>query len=199
MAAERISGIVNWLSYERNLYKELRKFNKFFLGNEKPNEVLTKNGEAINPLTLSLITAKDRVPIIINSLLGDPLPAEQQQRIRHAILFSLTGNYDVNPLSEKEGIEVGITLENNDAQNYLSRNLNNMVAFLRYWDGKREQHKESSAITISQGNDPPRIVLDFPQTNEALSRNNRLYIYTRPASIKDVDRRFTRIILFLKT
>lgn len=198
MAVERISSIASWLKRELDRYRELQRFNKFFRGNEKTNGILTKPSEEVNPLTLGLITARNSFPIIKNYLLGDPLSEEEQQRVKHAILFSLRGNYDINPLPVGEGVRIGITLENNDAQTYLSRNINNSVAFLRYWDGKREQHKESSSIMINQENHPPQIVLNFLQTNEVPPKHSRLYLYTRPASIEDIDRRFTRMILFLK-
>lgn len=193
MASEIISNIANFVRDT----KEYNRFRRFFLPREKPNGILTKQGGKVSPLTRGLITAKNSFPIVKSFLLGDTLSEEEQQRIKHAILFSFRGTYYINNLPEEIGTRVGITLENNDAHTYLSNNTNSTLAFLDYFDGRSYRCKESSSIKTYRDNDDSRVVFDFPQIKDIPTTSSRLYIYTRPISAKNIDRRFTKMILLL--
>src|SRR3989344_8136429 len=190
---ERVARITNWLKDVYNYDKELKKFNRFFRENEKPNGALTRPGVDMDPTIRAVLTVRD-YPIQKNYLAGDTLTEEQMQKLRHALLFSLRGNYDINSLSEREGVSVGISLEDNDARAYLSTNAATTVAFLRYFNGYIDRYQETSSIKTNQRLEFPRVVLDFPKATPVESRQSLLYIFIKAPS-QDVDKRFTKMIL----
>ena len=190
---ERVARITNWLKDVYNYDKELKKFNRFFRENEKPNGALTRPGIDLDPTIRAVLTVRD-FPIQKNYLAGDTLTEEQMQKLRHALLFSLRGNYEINSLSEREGVSVGISLEDNDAHTYLSTNTATTVAFLKYFNGYIDRYQEASSIKTNQEVEFPQIVLDFPKATPAQSRQSKLYIFIRLPS-QDVDKRFTKMIL----
>lgn len=191
---ERVIKIANFLRVAYIYDSELSRFYRFFSVSEKPNGVLTRPGKDISPTARSLITARNHVPIIKNYLVGDAITEEQMQRLRHAVFFSLRGNYEESPLPERKGVRVGISLEDNDANSHLLSNIASTVAFLRYFDGHLDRYQRSSSIKDSNGNFP-RVTLDFPKAMSATSRQSQLYIFIQPASPKDFDTRFTKMIL----
>ena len=190
---ERVVLIANWLKDAYSYNKELKRFNRFFREHEKPNGALTKPGGDINPTIRALLTV-DSFPIVKNHLVGNPLTEEQMRKLRHAFWFSLRGNYEINPLSERDGVNVGISLEDNDARAYLSTNAATTVAFLKYFNGYNHRHQEASSIKTNQGLGFPQVVLDFPKATPVESRQSLLYIFVQAPS-RDVDKRFTKMIL----
>lgn len=199
MFAERFSSLRNRLKYELDWLKESNRFNKFFAGIEDPNGILTKAGEEIYPLHRGLITVRGSFRLMKKAVDGKTLSDEERKRVREAAwLTSLTGNYTLDPLPEG-GIKVGITLESNEARSYLSNNANidTMVAFLSYRDTKHFRFKESSSIKTVQQEDNSHIIFDFPGVNETPTVGTRLFVYTRPLDVKNIDPRFLRISLLL--
>ena len=200
MLKERISSLRNWFKYELEWQKETDWFHEFFVGIECPNGVLTKPGEEIHPLQRGLITAVGSFGLMKKVVEGKTLSEEQRRRVREAAwLTSLSGNYTLEALPEREGVRVGITLENNEALKYLSSSANtgSIVVFLSYHDGRRYRYKESSSIKAVLDESSPGIIFDFFEPHEAPTRDVRLFIYTQPLDVKNINPKFSRIRLLL--
>ena len=192
---ERVIRITNWLKDAYVYDREISKFNRFFRQSEKPNGVLTQPGKDISPTVRALITAKNRIPILTNYLVGDAITEEQMQRLRHAVFFSLRGNYDISPFPEREGVRVGISLEDSEAHSCLSTNTGTAVAFLKYFNGHLYRYQQSSSIETNEGNNFPQVTLDFSKANSVPSSQRQLYIFIQPAFREMEDKRFTKMIL----
>lgn len=200
MLAERLSTLKNWLKYELEWYEEVNWFNKFFVDTMSPNGVLTKPGEEIDPLHRGLITAKGSFNLMNKLVRGKTLSEEERERAREAVwITSLSGNYTLDQLTEREGVGVGITLENNEALKYLSSNADKgtTVAFLSYWDRKHYQYKESSSVKIIQKDNKSWVIFDFPEPYKMPTVDTKLFIYTSPLDITNINPRFSRLTLLL--
>jgi hypothetical protein len=196
---ERISRIRDWTVNQFEISKEFERFQDIFGHQMKPDGVLTKPEEEIDPIYRGFLTAKGSIPLIMKLKANKPLSNKERQLVREeAYLNSLSGNYVLYPHPDR-GTRVGITIDNIGPLNYITQNATNdtMLAYLSYWNNKTLRYKPSTSVIPIQYRDKPWIIFHFPEAQDASSNGARLYISTRPLESKDIDKKFSRISLQL--
>jgi len=204
MFTESIRTFRNLISHEVELYKEFDRFGRFdrvFSFKIDPDGVLTKPGEEIHTLHRRLITAGLSVSSKRKIIKGGNLTEKERRQVREAAwLKSISGTYSLN-LPPEGGVNVAITIDNNEALSYLTANAdkNTMVAFLSYRDKRHFRYKESESIGVIKDENGTWLTYAFPQIQEDPTRLTSLYIYTRPLDNNKVNANFSRLYLWLWT
>lgn len=200
MFSEIIRTFRDLISPEVEWQKEINRFNRAFGFEINPNGVLTKPGEEIHPLHRGLITAGLSFSSRRKIIKGENLPEKERRQVREAAwLKSISGTYSLN-LPPEGGVNVAITIDNNEALSYLTANAdtNTMVAFLTYRDKRYYRYKESKRIGVIKENGT-WLTYAFPQVQEDPTKHTSLCIYTRPLDDNKINAKFSRLNLLLWT
>jgi len=195
---EIIRTFGNSISNEVRWHKELYRFHRTFGYEIIPNGVLTKPGEEIHPLHRGLLTAGLPFSSIHKINKGENLPEEERRQVIEAAWLSISGTYSLN-LPPEGGVNVAITIDNNEALTYLTANAdkNTMVASLNYRNKRHFRYEESKSIGVTKDENGTWLTYAFPKVQEDPTVDTSLYICTRPLDNNKVNAKFSRLNLLL--
>ena len=199
MIKEHIRAIGNWLREENESLRESKRFHQFFpIGIREYDGVLTKPQDEIDPLLKGVITAEGSFGIMDKLEKGKKLSEKERKRVREAAwITSLGGHYTFTLLEADESLIIDVSLDNDEASNYLVRNIEGIVAFLFHKKGRQYRYNEA-IVKQFVNNGELSILFQFSQVTQIPEKTSDLYLYTPPIEPNiAADERFLRLNLLL--
>ena len=176
-----LERVTNWARVELANIKEFHNHNRFFPPNARVTTgLLTKPGESVSLYERSIRIAPPYLLLSLRHRRKKGSSEKDRQKLIEAGLRSLSGTYSFQ-LGDDHGVQLKITIENDEITQYLRAHTNAIIVFLSFDDGKKIRYKDG-LVMQTQGDRKNSISFDFPNVSDIPNRDyTRLSIFAKPS------------------